>query len=41
MSKEITMPTTPNFLSSEFTLVRTIGQTLSPFTAQQLSLIHI
>ena len=35
MSKEITMPTTPNFLSSEFTLVRTIGQTVSPFTAQQ------
>tara|TARA_B100000085_G_scaffold72233_2_gene64741 strand:+ start:7885 stop:8751 length:867 start_codon:yes stop_codon:yes gene_type:complete len=35
MSKEITMPTTPNFLSSEFTLVRTIGQTISPFTGQQ------
>ena len=35
MSKEITMPTTPNFLSSEFVLVRTIGQTVSPFTGQQ------
>ena len=34
MPKEITMPTTPNFVSSEFTLVRTIGQTLSPFTGQ-------
>ena len=28
------MPTTPNFVSSEFTLVRTIGQTISPFTGQ-------
>ena len=34
MPKEITMPTTPNFVSSEFTLVRTIGQTISPFTGQ-------
>lgn len=34
MSKEITMPTTPNFLSSEFSLIRTIGKTVSPFTGQ-------
>ena len=35
MAKELTMPTTPNFLSSEFELVRSIGQTVSPFTGQQ------
>ena len=35
MAKEITMPTTPNFLSSEFSLVRTIGNSISPFTGQQ------
>lgn len=31
----ITMPATPNFMSSEFTLIRTIGTTVSPFTGQQ------
>ena len=35
MAKELTMPTTPNFLSSDFELVRSIGQTVSPFTGQQ------
>tara|TARA_Y100001972_G_scaffold111516_1_gene144342 strand:- start:102 stop:974 length:873 start_codon:yes stop_codon:yes gene_type:complete len=35
MSKELTMPTTPNFLSSSFSLNRQIGQTISPFTGQQ------
>lgn len=35
MSKEITMPTTPNFISSSFTLNRAVGQTISPFTGQQ------
>jgi len=35
MSKEITMPTSPNFLSSTFTLTRAIGQTVSPFTGKQ------
>ena len=28
------MPTTPNFSKSSFRLVRTIGQTVSPFTGQ-------
>jgi hypothetical protein len=31
----VTMPTSPNFTRSEFTLVRTIGTTISPFTGQQ------
>ena len=31
----ITMPTSPGIASSEFTLVRTIGTTISPFTGQQ------
>lgn len=31
----VTMPTSPNFASSDWTLVRTIGQTVSPFTGQQ------
>ena len=35
MSKEIAMPTTPNFISSTFTLTRAIGQTVSPFTGKQ------
>ena len=34
MAKIITMPTTPNFSKSSFRLVRTIGQTVSPFTGQ-------
>ena len=33
--KLITMPTTPFFSSSRFTLNRAVGQTLSPFTGQQ------
>ena len=32
---EISMPTTPNFSSSTFTLNRAVGQTISPFTGQQ------
>lgn len=28
------MPTTPNFITSNFTLVRTVGVTVSPFTGQ-------
>jgi len=31
----VTMPSSPNFTRSEFTLVRTIGTTISPFTGQQ------
>ena len=31
----VTMPASPNFTRSEFTLVRTIGTTISPFTGQQ------
>ena len=34
MAKLITMPTTPNFITSNFTLVRTVGVTVSPFTGQ-------
>ena len=34
MSKIITMPTTPNFLSSTFRLNRAVGITQSPFTGQ-------
>ena len=33
--KLITMPTTPFFSSSTFTLNRAVGQTISPFTGQQ------
>jgi hypothetical protein len=31
----VTMPASPNFTRSEFSLVRTIGTTISPFTGQQ------
>ncbi len=31
----VTMPTTPNFTDSDWSLVRTIGTTISPFTGQQ------
>ena len=34
MVKLVTMPTTPNFVESRFSLVRTIGVTMSPFTAK-------
>ena len=34
MAKLITMPTTPNFINSNFSLVRTIGVTVSPYTAK-------
>lgn len=34
MAKLITMPTTPNFIKSNFTLVRTVGTTVSPFTGK-------
>ena len=34
MAKLIAMPTTPNFVRSEFSLVRTIGTTTSPFTGK-------
>ena len=34
MAKLISMPTTPNFTSSNFTLVRTVGTTTSPFTGK-------
>tara|TARA_R100001369_G_scaffold86154_1_gene120407 strand:- start:230 stop:1099 length:870 start_codon:yes stop_codon:yes gene_type:complete len=34
VAKLITMPTTPNFITSNFTLVRTVGVTVSPFTGQ-------
>jgi len=32
---EIAMPTTPNFMRSEFRLHRAVGQTVSPFTGKQ------
>lgn len=35
VARLITMPSTPNFTSSEFTLYRAIGQTASPFTGKQ------
>ena len=35
MAKLITMPTTPNFTRSNFSLFRAIGQTASPFTGKQ------
>ena len=31
----VEMPTTPNFMDSEWSLIRTIGTTVSPFTGQQ------
>lgn len=31
----VTMPSSPNFATSDWTLVRTIGLTISPFTGQQ------
>ena len=34
MAKLITMPTTPNFITSNFSLVRTVGTTVSPFTGK-------
>ena len=34
MAKLIPMPTTPNFVTSNFTLVRTVGTTVSPFTGK-------
>jgi len=34
VAKLIAMPSTPNFVRSEFTLVRTIGTTTSPFTGK-------
>ena len=34
MAKLITMPTTPNFITSNFALVRTVGTTVSPFTGK-------
>ncbi|WP_286931194.1 hypothetical protein [Marinobacter sp.] len=37
MAKIITMPTTPNFVRSNFRLFRAIGQTASPFTGKQLT----
>ena len=37
MARIITMPTTPNFVRSQFRLFRAIGRTASPFTGKQLS----
>lgn len=37
MARIITMPTTPNFVRSNFSLYRAIGQTASPFTGKQLT----
>ena len=37
MARIITMPSTPNFIRSQFRLFRAIGQTASPFTGKQLS----
>jgi hypothetical protein len=34
MSRIITMPTTPNFATSEFSLFRAVGNTISPFTGK-------
>ena len=34
MAKLLTMPTSPNFVRSNFTLVRTVGTTTSPFTGK-------
>lgn len=35
MAKTITMPTSPNFVQSRFSLIRTVGQTISPYTGKQ------
>ena len=40
MAKLITMPTTPNFVRSNFSLVRTVGTTISPFTGKTLSKLN-
>jgi len=37
VARIITMPTTPNFVRSNFSLYRAIGQTASPFTGKQLT----
>ena len=37
MARIISMPTTPNFVRSNFSLYRAIGQTASPFTGKQLT----
>ena len=37
MARIIPMPTTPNFVRSNFSLYRAIGQTASPFTGKQLT----
>jgi len=37
VAKIITMPSTPNFVRSNFSLFRAIGQTASPFTGKQLT----
>tara|TARA_R100001510_G_C7638992_1_gene196764 strand:- start:751 stop:1617 length:867 start_codon:yes stop_codon:yes gene_type:complete len=37
VAKIITMPSTPNFVRSNFSLFRAIGQTSSPFTGKQLT----
>jgi len=37
VARLITMPTTPNFVRSNFSLYRAIGQTASPFTGKQLT----
>lgn len=34
MAKLITMPNTPNFVRSNFSLIRTVGTTVSPFTGK-------
>tara|TARA_R110001606_G_scaffold338688_1_gene486762 strand:- start:2939 stop:3808 length:870 start_codon:yes stop_codon:yes gene_type:complete len=34
VAKLITMPNTPNFVNSNFSLIRTVGQTISPFTGK-------
>ena len=34
MAKLISMPTSPNFVSSNWSLVRTVGTTTSPFTGK-------
>jgi len=34
VAKLISIPTTPNFIKSNFTLVRTVGTTVSPFTGK-------
>jgi hypothetical protein len=34
VAKLISMPTSPNFVRSNFTLIRTVGTTTSPFTGK-------